>query len=174
MDMVKIDLSDSLDLATSKVVKNCPNQIRWITRVIWVSEHEMSECFMQPESMKKEKQQHQNYRCISLCEPHMKHRKRPLWSLPTCQSALHRDRLLPLLMCRTDRPETHMQTQTQGGEKKGGSSMSLTGACIQTPSLRRYNHDDQPCGQSAGLLFYIWIPISLSDYEACWGPHSHL
>lgn len=44
---------------------------------------------------------------LSLSEPHMKHRKRPLWSLPTCQSALHGDRLLRLLMCGTDRPETH-------------------------------------------------------------------
>lgn len=26
---------------------------------------------------------------------------------------------------------------------------------------------------SAGLLFYIWIPISLSDCEVCWGPYSH-
>lgn len=55
---------------------------------------------------------------VSLSEPNMKHRKRPLWSLPTCQSALHRDRLLRLLMCRTDRPETHMQTQTHWGKKK--------------------------------------------------------
>lgn len=124
---------------------------------------------------------------VSLSEPNMKHRKRPLWSLPTCQSALHRDRLLRLLMCCTDRPETHMQTQTPRGKKKKHTHMaellssSLPGVSTQTRghqsdlSPRRYNHDDQRWRQSEGLLFYIWIPISLSGCEARSGStYTHL
>lgn len=67
------------------------------------------------------KNKRRQYRCISaflsfsLSEPNMKQRKQPLWSLPACQSALHRDCMLRLLMCCTGRSETRMQTQRHGG-----------------------------------------------------------
>jgi len=104
---------------------------------------------------------------VPLSELDMKHRKWPLWSLPTCQSALHRDCLLRLLMRCTDRPETHSQTQTY--RKKRRHSYELDWCQHSNSSQRGCNNDDQWCGQSTGLIFYIWIPISLSDCEACWG-----
>lgn len=59
-------------------------------------------------------------------------------------------------------------------EKKKQHSSDSDWCRHSNSSPRTYNHDDQQCRQSAGLLFYIWIPISFSDCEACWGPHSHL
>lgn len=103
---------------------------------------------------------------VSLSELDMKHRKQPLWSLLSCQSALHRDRMLPLLMWRTDRPETHMQTQINWEKRR--RSYESDWCWHSNSSLRRHNHDDQLGGQSSGLLFYIRTPISLTACE-----HSH-
>lgn len=101
---------------------------------------------------------------VSLSELDMKHRKQPLWSLLSCQSALHRDRMLPLLMWRTDRPETHMQTQINWEKRR--RSYESDWCWHSNSSLRRHNHDDQLGGQSSGLLFYIRTPISLTACEA--------
>lgn len=120
----------------------------------------MSARYMQTEAREKERGARSTD--VSLSEPNMKHRKRPLWSLPTCQSALHRDRLLRLLMCCTDRPETHMQTQTHRHDSVGVGVQSRPrgGMTVMTNSVSK----------ARVYFFHIWIPISLGDCEAHWRP----
>lgn len=114
----------------------------------------------------KNKRQRQ-YRCISLSEPNMKQRKQPLWSLPTCQSALHRDCMLRLLMCCTVRSETRMQTQTHFGEgikkKRKREHRAKSDWCRHSnPSPRRYNHDDQ-CSVGKVLVYYSILGFQLAS-----------
>lgn len=104
-------------------------------------------------------------------EPNMKHRKRPLWSLPTCQSALHRDCLLPLLMCCTDRPGTHMQTHPEW--RKSSSVMSLTGVGIQACPRGEITMTTSSVGKA--WVYYSIFGFQLASMTASFaGVHIHI
>lgn len=138
---------------------------KWKLVLIRVCMHdvcEMSECYLQPEPMKKKR--HRQYRCISLGAQHETHETASLiiTYLSVCppQGPPVTTADVPHWQARN----THANLNTST-EKKKQHRYESDWCRHSKLSPRRYNHDDQQCGQSTGLLFYIWIPISLSDLQ---------
>lgn len=122
----------------------------------------MSEHYLRSEPRKKKRQ----YRCISLWAQHETQETASLiiTYLSVCPPQGPAVTTADVLHWQTR--NTHANSNTLRGKKK----QCCYDYCRHSnSSLGLYNHDDQQCGKSASLLFYIWIPISLSDCEACLG-----
>ena len=94
---------------------------------------------------------------VPLCAPDMKHRTRPLWSWPTCQSALHWDCLLPALMCRTDRPRACMQSLPEWRKRH----VLMTGVSIHAHPRGRITMATSGVGQA--WVYYSIFRVQLAS-----------
>lgn len=136
---------------------------------------EMTECYLQPEPMKEKR--HRQYRCVSLWAQHETQETASLiiTYLSVCPPQGPPVTTADAPHWQARNTHTHTQNSNTSRKKKEGKQHRYEPDWCRhsNSSPRRHNNDDQWCGQSAGLLFHIWIPISLSDCEACRGPHSY-